>query len=247
MGKVKLLTVYFLILTVLLTTACAQKQDAGEAAKDKPVLQKEQSLAMNEDSLYNNILKQVMEEVVKRRLVIMKEAITVVAKTGDLLSLMDKDKDKAINKGHMLIGEMEVLLTKNPEVSLIPVDVNYRKEELITDIETVRKIVESAEEAMDDGYYQVARSLLSDLKSEMVINSYYIPAATYPEAIKVAVALLEDGKVKEAKTVLQKVLSTIVVKSTILPLPVLKAEQMVQKREISMPKVMKMWIRCLIC
>ncbi len=219
-----------LLSSILVLSACnsgGNKKIIEEVEKGN-VPEKEQSLEMNEDSLDAAIVADVMGEIVQRRSEITQEALTVVAETQNLLQLIEAGKnDEAIKYGHQLIGKLEVLLAKDPSLSLIPVDVNFQKNELITDIKTVRELVKSAEEAMDEGYYQLAGDLLGNLHSEMIINSMYIPTATYPDAIKASVALLEDGKTADAKSILQEVLGTIVVEKTILPLPVLKAEQMI--------------------
>ncbi len=219
-----------LLSSILVLSACnsGENKKLIKDVEKGNIPEKEQGLEMNEDSLDAAIVADVMGEIVQRRSEIAKEALTVVAETQNLLQLIEADKnDEAIKYGHQLIGKLEVLLAKDPSLSLIPVDVNFQKNELITDIKTVRELVKSAEEAMDAGYYQLAGDLLDNLHSEMIINSMYIPTATYPEAIKAAVALLEDGKVADAKSILQGVLGTIVVEKTILPLPVLKAEQMI--------------------
>lgn len=224
MKKVSVLLMSF----ILILGACNSNKSNEETKAEQAIPAKEQSLEMNKDSLDARIAADIMSEIVQRRSEITEAALTVVAETQGLLQLIEAGKkDAAIDKGHMLIGKLEVLLAKDPSLSLIPVDVNFQKDELITDIETVREIVKSAEEAMDEGYYQLAGSLLGDMRSEMIINSAYIPTATYPAAIKAAVALLEEDKTDDAKLVLQKVLGTIVVEETVLPLPVLKAEQMV--------------------
>jgi len=88
-------------------------------------------------------------------------------------------------------------------------------------------IVKNSKKAFKDGYYQVARDLLEGLKSEIVITTYNIPTATYPIAIKNAVMLMEDGKTDLAKYVLQNVFGTIVIQDIALPLPVLKAQEMI--------------------
>ena len=214
---------------ILLAVACnSDKTNKDQTEQKVAVPAKEKELAMNEDSLDMHIIADIMNEINLRRSKIAGEALTVVSETQNLLQLIESGKkDKAIKYGHSLIGKLEVLLAKDPSVSLVPVDVNFQKNELITDIQTVRDITKSAQEAMDDGYYQVAGDLLNGLHSEMIINSMYIPTATYPEAIKVAVAALEEGKVEDAKAVLNEVLGTVIVEKTILPLPVLKAEQMI--------------------
>jgi hypothetical protein len=219
-----------LLSLVLVLSACnnGKNKEIIKDAEKGNVPEKEQSLEMNKDSLDAAIIADVMGEIAQRRSKIDKEAFTVVAETQNLLQLIEANKnDEAIKYGHQLIGKLEVLLAKDPSLSLIPVDVNFQKNELITDIKTVRELVKTAKEAMDDNYYQLAGDLLNNLHSEIIINSMYIPTASYPEAIKIAVALLEDGKAEDAKSILQEVLGTIVVEKTILPLPVLKAEQMI--------------------
>jgi ATP-dependent RNA circularization protein (DNA/RNA ligase family) len=61
----------------------------------------------------------------------------------------------------------------------------------------------------------------------MVINTYLIPTVTYPEAIKAAVVALEANKPELAEGLLIEVLNTVVIEKVVLPIPVLKAEQMI--------------------
>ena len=217
----------FLLAGLMIIALSACNNTTHDAIKS-PVPEKEKTLNMSIDTLNAKIYAGIQDEIVKRREAIPEEALSVIGKTHELLKLMeDGKKQKAIDFGHKLIGQLEVLLAKNPSLSFLPVDATFVTDELVTDIGTVRNIVNAAQDAMDDGYYQAATKLLEDLRSEVVISSYYLPTATYPEAIKIAVALLEEGKVKGAIAVLQEVLGTLVVEKTVMPLPVLKAEQMI--------------------
>jgi hypothetical protein len=222
----KKLSSLFIGLSVIALSAC--NNNSTEKKFNSPVPQKEKTVEMNIDTLNAKIYADILDEIVKRREEIPAEALTVVGETQTFLQLIESGKkDKAIDYGHKLIGKLEVLLAKDPSLSFLPVDANFTTDELVTDIGTVRKIVKAAEKAMDDGYYQVAAKLLHDLRSEVIISSYYLPTVTYPDAVKIAVALLEENKTDEAKAVLQEVISSIVVEKTVLPLPVLKAEQMI--------------------
>ncbi len=222
----KLSKTWMWVLVMLPLLSCSQNATTQDKQEQAP--EQETSLGMNADSLQARIDAEMAGQVASQKAEIAIEALSVIGETRNLLRLLAADKkQEAIDEGHTLIGKFEVLLTKEPSLALLPVDVAFHQEETITDISTLRTLVKDAEKAMDDGYYQVARSILADLKSEMVIESYFIPTATYPEAIKVAVALLEDDKPEEAKAVLQQVLLSIVVERTVIPLPVLKAEQMI--------------------
>jgi hypothetical protein len=221
----KKLSSLFIGLAIVALSAC----NNNSLKKDtSPVPQKEKTLEMSVDTLNAKIYAAILDEIVKRRSEISDEAMSVIGETQTFLQLVESGKKKkAIDLGHKLIGQLEVMLAKDPSLSFIPVDANFTTDELVTDIGTVRAVVKAAEEAMDDGYYQAAAKLLGDLRSEVIISSYYLPAVTYPEAVKVAVALLEEDKQDEAKAVLQQIIGSIVVEKTVLPLPVLKAEQMI--------------------
>jgi hypothetical protein len=203
-----------------------------ETVTEKAVPQKEQTMEMNEDTLYSRITSNIMDAVAAKRAKIDAEALNVLAETQVFLQDVESGKkEEAIEAGQKLIGELDILLTKNPEAALIPIDVQYQIDEVVADIETVRDITKAAKKAIKDKYYQVARELLDGLKSEIVITTYSIPTATYPDAIKTAVLLMQEDKVKEAKIVLQQVFSTIVIGEVAMPLPVLKAQQLVMEAQ----------------
>jgi len=223
----KLLSV--IVLANLTLIACAQdkKEVKNNTEKVSKNVEKE-PLAMSKDTLDARILTDIQKEIDKQKVELTKEAITTVAKTQNILVKIDKGNTKtAIKKGKELIGDLEVLLTKDPNLALVPVNVTFQKDEFVADINTVNKTTKLAKEAMNKGYYRVASDLLKDLRSEMVINTFLIPTATYPKAIKAAVVALETNDTDLAKGILINVLNTVVVKKVVLPLPVLKAEQMI--------------------
>ena len=66
--------------------------------------------------------------------------------------------------------------------------------------------------------------MIGELASEHVISVTNIPLATYPLALKQAAALIHAGRTGEAVATLEAALSTLVVQKTIIPLPLLRAE-----------------------
>ncbi|HFS66716.1 MAG TPA: YfdX family protein [Flavobacteriia bacterium] len=224
---VKLLSV--IALANLTLIACAQdkkevkttKVEASETVKQEP-------LAMNKDTLNARIIADMQKEIIKQKVALTKEALSTVAQTQNLIQLIEKGDNKtAINKGKKLVGDLEVLLAKDPSLALVPVNVTYQEDEFVGDINTVKETTKLVKEAVNKGYYRVASDLLTDLRSEMVINTYLIPTATYPEAIKAAVVALEANKPELAEGLLIEVLNTVVIEKVVLPLPVLKSEQMI--------------------
>ncbi len=216
------------VVALLIFSGCNSHKE--KETVQSPAIEQVKTLEMNADTLNARIINNITKEIATRQSKVSDEAFTVLGDTRKLLDLIQSGKkEDAIDFGHKLIGKLEVLLTKNPSLSFIPVNADYKVNELVTDINTVRKIVEKAKEAMNEGYYQEAQKILESLHSEIVINSYYLPTATYPDAIKVAVALLEENKQDDAAAVLQSVMGTIIIENTVLPLPVLKAEQMIKE------------------
>ncbi len=154
-----------------------------------------------------------------------KDAIDVLKQTQEVIGLIAQKKNKeAEEKLAEIIGKLEILLAKYPELALIPVDATVETKDVVTDMETVEKIMKQVKKAIEDGYYQQAKLILNDLSSEVIIKTAYLPMATYPDAMKLAAKLMHEGKNQEAVKVLIQALTTLVVQEEIIPLPVLRAE-----------------------
>ncbi len=227
MKRARILISIFTIFSIVLTACGQEKKDKVEKIADNTP-QKEMSLEMSKDTLDAKIAEEMEVKVLESKVKLTEEALTAVEETYSLLEVVkNEDIEKAIKKGEALTGKLEILLAEDPDLALIPINVDYHKDELVSDIESVRKTTKLAQEAMDDGYYQLAGDLLENLRSEMVVNTYLLPTATYPLAIKDAVLLLKDNKPKEAEAILTNVLATIVIEKSIVPIPILNAEQMI--------------------
>ena len=161
---------------------------------------------------------------------LMQDAFDVVNSTKDAItSIADSsyvDAKDFIEKG---IGKAEALTTLNPELSFAPIDFNIRTHDLVSDISSIKKIGDMAEEALEDGKIQEAAQLLDGLKSEIEIETYRLPIATYPVALKQALVLAKEEKYAEASTLLNATLNTIVVEKNRIPLPLIRAEHILQK------------------
>ncbi len=212
----------------IVLSACGQNNK--NITKEDANIKKEATLEMNKDSLYNSVVAGIEERIAETKSNFSDEALGVISETQNLLSKIKEGKtDEAIKKGKDLIGNLEVLLAKDPSLALIPVEVSSKKEELVADIDIVKANIKLVKEAINNGEYRIASDFLKNLRSEMIISSYFIPTATYPEAIKAAIIMLEDGKKEEAKTTLINVLNSIVIQEVVIPLPVLNAEEMIKE------------------
>ena len=71
--------------------------------------------------------------------------------------------------------------------------------------------------------------MIAELASEHVISVTNIPLATYPLALKQAAALIHAGRTGEAVATLETALGTLVIERTIIPLPLLRAEALLDE------------------
>lgn len=221
-----------LVFVLFLVTSCTNNtnKQSNNTQEDttKSEISKVDTLQMSTDTLNSRIYKEIAEEIARRRLKLTKEALTSIAETESIIQTIEKGNlDEAKQQATSLIGKLEVILAQDSSLNLIPVDVTYQKHELITDINQVKSLVKDAKDAFNNGYYQLAGDLLNQLKSEFVINTAYLPLATYPEGLKSAVVLLDNKDTTSALALLQQILSSVVIEQTIIPIPILKAEQMV--------------------
>lgn len=173
-----------------------------------------------------------VSELLKQRHRLIKEA---VAANQEIIKTIDKlnknDKHAAYKSLADASGKLDVVLARDPSLKLAPIAVRMRVIDLETKPKEIKKIVSQARKQLDDGHIQAARALLNPLVSEIRISTDYIPMATYPAAIKRAVAEIEKGKLKDAKRDLYVALSTIATNDEIIPLPPLNAETDVLQAE----------------
>ena len=171
--------------------------------------------------------KTTTAKAARERAQIMDEAVTALNDTQAALRALEaKKKQKALDLLAIAVGKLEVVTTAHPDLSLAPVDVDVIVRTYPGDVKTIEKAVDVAGDMLDDGLVQDARHLLNSLASEVDVRVTNIPLATYPEAIKHIVPLIEQGKSQEAVQLLQETLATLVVVDHITPLPVLHAQEL---------------------
>ncbi len=156
------------------------------------------------------------------------KAIKAIADTYKVLDLLNQKKSKeALDLLKKVIGELEVILAANKNVALIPI--NSYTVVVDTDL-TPKQIAEKITEVktrLNHGDVQGARILLDTLQSEIDIVIENLPLATYPDAMKLASKYIIDGKIDEARSVLQIALNSMVVKKIVIPIPLVRASDLI--------------------
>ncbi len=224
-------TIVALSTLAIIFTGCAQNQTTdnhkADIKKEAPV--KPEHVKVSDKDLQSNIAKTMQDDFAVKETQSVKEAIQILGETNHVLkNIADNKVKEAKEELAKLIGELEILMTRDPNVALVPVSVGYEINDAVVDIPTVYEITDAAKDAMDEGYYQLAKKLMDGLSSEMIVKTSYLPLATYPDAMRLSAALLEEGKKEEAAAILFKALNTLVVKQQEIPLPVLRAEEFIK-------------------
>ena len=167
----------------------------------------------------NNLLKTVNKGVL--------EGYNKVLKATHLLSIDGKEKD-AIKLLQEASGKFDIALAANPKLNLATIDANVSISELITTADLVKAKTDEAIDMLKEHKVQSAREILAIMRDEMVISTTYLPMGTYPTAIKLATRYLINGKKEDALTTLATALSTVVVEKAVVPLALVRAENLLK-------------------
>ncbi len=216
-------TINSLLIASLLLAPLAQ---AGNTIieKGKNQMTKEQTASSDKaikslEKEQNELLKTIHEGVL--------EGYGNVLKANLLLAKDDKEKE-AIALLQKATGKFDVALTADPTLNLVLIDADVSISALITTPALVKTGTETVIDLLKENKVQAARAILEPMRDEMVISHVYLPMGTYPEAIKLATKYLVDGKKEEALMTLKTTLSTIVVEKSIVPLAIIRTENLLK-------------------
>lgn len=143
-----------------------------------------------------------------------------------IVSLANKDTKDAETILTGVSSKLDQLLAKNPGLDLLPTSVETDVFDFRGDKKSIAKSIDAAGSLLKQGKLQDARYLLSGMASEVRVSTTSIPLGTFPDAIKKVIPLIESGKRDQAAADLDAVLDTLVVTTEIIPLPVLRAEEL---------------------
>jgi hypothetical protein len=168
----------------------------------------------------------------KRRKILADASAAIDVTEKVLQALQDGDTETALKALETATGKLELILARDHALGLAPVDTEVLSYDLLASVDTVKAMIHDAEDYLEDGEIQKARPLVANLASEIVFRTTSIPLSTYPDAIKAVIPLIDEGRIDEAREALQTALNTLVVTTDeIIPLPVLRAEQLLERAE----------------
>lgn len=175
---------------------------------------------------------QTQTQTEEKRKTLLADATSAIQETQNALKLLDDGKKKdALAALERATGKLDIILARDPSLTLAPAGVNVVTVDLLEGVDTVKGLRKQIQDLMDEGRFQEARRLMGNMASETVVSVSNIPLATYPAAIKDAAKLIDENKTSEAKSALQTALNTQVVTESIIPLPVVHAQASLKEAE----------------
>ena len=201
------------------TTAMAQ----GSADKAK---------AAATTKVSKEVKNKTREAATEKRATVIKEAVTALAQTKNAIKALDKkDKQKALDALAVVSGKLDIVLAREPDMANAPIDVRVETYDLISSVDIIKNAVKTAKDLLDDGEVQQAREILMGLTSEIDLIVTSLPLASYSQGIKAVAKLVDEGKYQESKESLYDLLSTLVITRNVIPLPILRTEEMIKQAE----------------
>ncbi len=198
---------------------------APPAAADQATAEAPSTTMQQSESVASKVDRNAAERVAQRRKEVLAEAVIAVEESKRALTALEEDRpDEALDALAVATGKLELVLARDLSLVMAPVDVDIRTHDLNASVDAIEATVGHAEDLLGDGQIQQARSLMRGLASEIVISTTRVPLGTYPAAIKSAVPQIDRGEFEAAKAVLSNALGILVVSDVVIPLPMLRAE-----------------------
>ena len=220
------------LLAMGIIAGCNRKTEKVETtqASVEVSMEKPNELGMGMDSLNAKVQSKSIVEISERKVKLIEEGVSAIEITHEALTAIEGgNKDKAIELIEKGVGKLEVLLVRDPYLVLIPINNTIKTEDFQGDLESIKTIKKAVKKAIEDDYFQVLRDEIAKLGSEVRIETVSIPILTYPDALKLSASFLEDNEIDLAKETLQTALNTLIISEQRIPLPILRAESLLEK------------------
>ncbi len=186
-------------------------------------------MAETSANVASKAVKSAKAEAESGKLKVVEEAVSAVLLTQNVLNALEKnDIQKAKSELEKAIGKLEVVLAHKSAPALLPIDSVIKVTEYMGDLKSAKETLSTVKKLLAVGKVQEARRLLDTLQSEIDIVTVSLPLVSYPQALKLSARYINEGKTNEARDILQMALDTLVKSETVIPLPLLKAQALIE-------------------
>lgn len=231
MKKVKLQYV-MMLLAMGIIAGCSNENVSEDVANSTEEVRmgKPGELGMDLETLEEEVQQGSDSEIEANREELVDEAVYAIEKIQEaILSLVAEEPKEALDALEAATGKLEILIARDPDLALVPIDASVKTVDLVADLETIKTIKKAARRAIKEDRFQALRDELVSLASEVQISTVQMPLATFPTAMKAAAALIESGDLEDAQNTLSTALNSLVIKERRIPLPILRAQAMIDQ------------------
>ena len=161
-----------------------------------------------------------------------KDAVAAIEQTVKAIDSIAKGETAgALQAIQEATGKIDILLARNPELTLVPVTV----ESLIIDaaprdLKQIEDLADAANGALSLNDLPEARVLLGALRSELRVRTYNLPLGMYPAALQEAARLLDQNR-QLAGNALLSVVNRLVIVDQVTPIPLLSAQEAIKQAQ----------------
>jgi hypothetical protein len=221
----KRLKVLLIVLVVSSVVCIIPWQMPSFAATSSQAILPSETLKQPDAQLQQEVEKEQQVATAEAESSLDQEAIAAIAETRNAIAAIEQGKtQEAIQALERATGKIDILVARYPELALVPVSTQVAVIDVAPlDFDTIERIRNQIKSAINAEDFPTARELLNNLMSEIRTTTLNLPLATYPDAMKQAARLLNDGQIEQAQSVLQSALSTLVLTEQSRPLPLVDA------------------------
>jgi len=150
-----------------------------------------------------------------------------------LMALEKKDAKGATERLESALGKLEVVLASKKVPELLPIDSVVRVNEFVGTSKDIETALNAVRTLLNKNKVQEARALMLPLQSEIDITTISLPLASYPDALRLAAKYVHSDELDKAKEVLSIALSTFTSVTAIVPIPLVKATDLIVSAEVA--------------
>lgn len=150
-----------------------------------------------------------------------------------LVALEKKDAKGATEKLESALGKLEVILASKKVPELLPIDSVIKVNEFLGTSKDAETALNAVRTLLNKNKVQKARALMLPLQSEIDITTVSLPLGSYPDALKLAAKYVHSDELDKAKEVLSIALSTFTEVTRIIPIPLVKATDLIVAAEVA--------------
>jgi vacuolar-type H+-ATPase subunit H len=104
------------------------------------------------ESVQSGVDAERRDAVETKRKAILEEAISAVEETKNALSALEKNsKDEALAALQKATGKLEILVSRDPKMTLTPIDVDVIAHDIYSSLDAIKRAKDEAEDLLEDG------------------------------------------------------------------------------------------------